>query len=42
MAKFMFIYRAEPWKEEPSPEQMQEIMGKWMAWIDEGMNRDGW
>jgi len=41
MSKFMFIYRAESSDQAPSPEEMQEIMGRWMSWIEVGM-KQGW
>lgn len=37
MAKFVFIYHAPQTPAEatpPTPEQMQEVMGAWMAWAD--------
>ncbi len=34
MEKFMFIFEGIKSSEQPSPQQMQENMGKWMAWID--------
>src|SRR5258708_7451943 len=42
MAKFLFVYRGgsdNPHK--MTPEQMQQSMEKWGAWIQEGMNQ-GW
>lgn len=34
MEKFMLIFQGIKSSQQPSAEQMQEIMGKWMAWID--------
>lgn len=35
MEKFMLIFQGEiPAHSNPSPQQMQESMGKWFAWID--------
>jgi hypothetical protein len=34
MEKFMLIFEGKKSSTQPSPEQMQTIMGKWMAWID--------
>jgi hypothetical protein len=37
MAKFLFVYHAPlPTAEAapPSPEEMQQVMGAWMAWAD--------
>jgi hypothetical protein len=34
MEKFMLIFQAEITGKTPSPQQMQEIMGKWNSWID--------
>jgi len=34
MEKFMLIFEGKKSGQQPSPEQMQAIMGKWMAWID--------
>jgi len=34
MEKFMLIFEGKKSGQQPSAEQMQEIMGKWMAWID--------
>jgi hypothetical protein len=33
MAKFLLVYRDVPPTQEPSAEQMQAILGEWMAWI---------
>lgn len=33
MKNFLFVYRSEPATEAPSPEQMQEVMSLWMAWL---------
>ena len=35
MAKFLFVYRGsvEASQKQPSPEEMQEIMGQWGAWF---------
>lgn len=42
MAKFMFLYRGgEGNPEEMSPEDMQQVMQKWMTWIQGGMEA-GW
>ncbi|WP_462249058.1 YciI family protein [Ferruginibacter sp.] len=34
MEKFMLIFQGIKSAEQPSAQQMQENMGKWMAWID--------
>jgi hypothetical protein len=34
MEKFMLIFQGIKSGQQPSAEQMQQIMGKWMAWID--------
>lgn len=34
MEKFMLIFLSEVTGKTPSPQQMQEIMDKWMLWID--------
>jgi len=34
MEKFMLIFEGVKSSTQPSADQMQEIMGKWMAWID--------
>ena len=34
MEKFMLIFEGIKAAEQPSAEQMQQSMGKWMAWID--------
>ena len=36
MAKFLFVYRnsAEQPSEQPSPEQMQQVMARWGAWFE--------
>ncbi len=34
MEKFMLIFQGEMPVPTSSPEEMQEMMGKWMAWID--------
>jgi hypothetical protein len=34
MEKFMLIFHSRRSGGDQSPEQMQEVMGKWMAWID--------
>jgi len=39
MEKFMLIFQGGSSMQQ-SPEQMQEHMGKWMAWIDK-LNKDG-
>jgi len=41
MAKFMFVYRGGGKMEDMSPEQMQQVMQTWMAWIEGGM-KEGW
>lgn len=42
MAKFLFIYRGcEDRPAQISPQEMQQIMNKWNAWIAEGMQK-GW
>ena len=43
MAKFMFVYRnsEEVEREEMSPEQMQQVLQRWMDWIQGGMEA-GW
>ena len=42
MANFLFVYRSLPYTERDiSPEQMQEVMAKWDAWIGEGFAK-GW
>ena len=39
MEKFMLIFHGSM-PTQQSPEQMQEHMGKWLAWIDK-LNKDG-
>ena len=39
MEKFMFIFQGGM-PSDASPEQMQESMGKWMAWIEK-LNKEG-
>ena len=34
MEKFMLIFQGIKSDQQASPQQMQEIMGKWMSWID--------
>lgn len=34
MEKFMLIFQNEVTGKQPSPQQMQETMGKWFAWIN--------
>jgi hypothetical protein len=34
MEKFMFIFQSPMSSEQPSPQQMEESMGKWFAWIN--------
>lgn len=34
MEKFMLIFQGQKSVEQPSAEQMQQNMAKWMAWID--------
>lgn len=34
MEKFMLIFQGIKSTQEPSAQQMQDIMAKWMAWID--------
>ena len=43
MPKFLFVYRSsmENLEHELSPEQIQDIMQLWNAWIGEGM-QNGW
>jgi hypothetical protein len=42
MAKFLFVYRGKSDIErQMSPEQMQQTMQKWSAWIGEGLKK-GW
>ena len=41
MAKFMFVYRDAPDQPQPSPEEMQQAMQVWMAWM-EGGAKEGW
>jgi hypothetical protein len=42
MANFLFIYRGGDAEEgQFSPEEMQQFMQKWMAWIQEGFAK-GW
>jgi hypothetical protein len=42
MAKFLFVYRGgHEGRDELTPEQMQQQMQKWAAWIGEGMQK-GW
>ncbi|MEO7307136.1 MAG: YciI family protein [Ferruginibacter sp.] len=40
MEKFMLIFQGQKAAQTPSAEQMQENMGKWMAWIDK-LAKDG-
>jgi hypothetical protein len=42
MAKFLFVYRSgKDSRDTMSPEEMQQILQKWNAWIGEGL-RKGW
>lgn len=42
MAKFLFVYRGgHDGAQEPSPEEMQQVMKVWMDWIQGGMEA-GW
>lgn len=42
MPSFLFVYRSEPYSmDQISPEQMQESMKRWNAWIGEGFQK-GW
>jgi hypothetical protein len=42
MAKYLFVYRGAPEAEaKMPPEQMQQVMQKWGAWIGEAMQK-GW
>jgi hypothetical protein len=42
VAKFLFVYRSRPdARNTLSPEEMQQILGKWNTWISEGL-RSGW
>ncbi|HMX37493.1 MAG TPA: YciI family protein, partial [Ferruginibacter sp.] len=34
MEKFMLIFEGIKSNQEPSAQEMQDIMAKWMAWID--------
>jgi hypothetical protein len=34
MEKFMLIFESPFVNKQPSPGEMEQIMGKWMAWID--------
>ncbi len=38
MEKFMFIFQAPKSAEQASPQQMEEIMGKWFTWINQLAN----
>jgi len=40
MEKFMLIFQGVKAAEQPSAQQMEENMGKWMAWIDK-LAKDG-
>lgn len=33
MKNFLFVYRSVAPTEQPSPEQMQEVMNQWMNWL---------
>lgn len=37
MAKFLFVYRDPTTAKMPSPEQMQELLARWGAWIEKFM-----
>jgi len=42
MAKFLFVYRGgNDAEREMTPDQMQQVMQKWGAWIGEAMQK-GW
>ena len=42
MAKFLFVYRSrKDSRDTMTPEEMQQILQKWHAWIGEGL-RKGW
>jgi hypothetical protein len=42
MAKFLFVYRGTPDESSKmAPEEMQQVMQKWGAWITEAMQK-GW
>lgn len=42
MAKFLLIYRGgEGDESKMSPDELQQVLGKWNAWIGEGFGR-GW
>jgi hypothetical protein len=42
MAKFLFVYRGNPEALKTlSPEEMQQVLQKWSAWISEAL-RQGW
>jgi hypothetical protein len=41
MAKFLFIYRRAKNIDEMAPEEMQQQMQKWQAWLADGLQK-GW
>lgn len=42
MPNYMFVYRSQPFDmSKVSPEQMQQSMDRWMAWITQGFT-EGW
>jgi hypothetical protein len=41
VAKFLFVYRSGQGSRTMSPEEMQQVLQKWGAWIAEGF-RKGW
>ena len=41
MADFLFIYRGGHDMSQISPEEMQQLMGRWMEWM-EGGTKAGW
>jgi hypothetical protein len=42
MANFLFVYRSNPAAgQDMTPEQMQQMMQKWQAWMGEGLQK-GW
>ncbi len=41
MGKFLFVYRRAKNIDEMAPEEMQQMMQKWQAWLGEGLQK-GW
>jgi hypothetical protein len=42
MANFLFVYRSSSTaRQDMTPEQMQQMMQKWQAWMGEGLQK-GW